>query len=175
MGRANAKEKGMSCSYIVGRYKEAGNMGGEYKKNVLKGKFTKDLCDKLDDVIKDIPSDKSTSSVKFSSDSDKVKYYSGSEGIIGVNVATSEDASSTESPFDKNGLKAHNKFRTIHGAADMKIDDTLSKDAESYAKKLAESGKLKHAELEDIGENLAYGCSSNDSYELTAAEAVRRW
>ena len=88
MGRANTKEKDMSCSYIVGRYKGAGNMGGEYKKNVLKGKFTKDLCDKLDDVIKDIPSDKSTSSVKFSSDSDKVKYYSGSEGIIGVNVAT---------------------------------------------------------------------------------------
>ena len=83
-----------------------------------------------------------------------------------------DDASA---PFDENGLQAHNIFRAIHGSTDLRIDPTLSEEAELYAKELAKLGHLKHAQLEDVGENLAYGCSSKDDYELSAAEATKRW
>ena len=39
IGRAESVKNGMKCAYIVGRYKPAGNMGGEYGENVLKGGF----------------------------------------------------------------------------------------------------------------------------------------
>ena len=39
MGRAEVDQRQMKCAYIVGRYKPAGNMGGEFQENVLKGKF----------------------------------------------------------------------------------------------------------------------------------------
>ena len=182
MGRASTKEHGMSCSYIVGRYKEAGNMGGEYKKNVFKGSFTKDLCNKLDDLIKGMLPDNSHDSDNVNSDDEN----SGSKGDNGDNIAGSDDNSgspkaargnedSTGSSFNENALQAHNNFRAIHGATDMKIDPTLSEDAELYAKELAKIGYLKHAQLEDIGENLAYGCSSTENYEISAAEATKRW
>ena len=45
----------MKCVYVVGRYRKAGNMGGEFTKNVLKGKFDrKTYCDnknKLQEVV----------------------------------------------------------------------------------------------------------------------------
>ena len=39
MGRAEAQQNGMKCAYIVGRYKPAGNMGGKFQENVIKGSF----------------------------------------------------------------------------------------------------------------------------------------
>lgn len=39
IGRAESKKGGMKCAYIVGRYKPAGNMGGRFEENVLKGSF----------------------------------------------------------------------------------------------------------------------------------------
>ena len=178
MGRANTKENGISCSYVVGRYKEAGNMGGEYTENVFKGSFTKDICNKFDDLIKDIPTDNSDE-IDIVNNSDA----SGeSEGNVAGSNSSSSNPNDTEekvdqsgSPFDENGLQAHNDFRAIHGSTDLKLDSTLSEDAELYAKELSKLGHLKHAQLEDIGENLAYGCSLKDGYELSAAEATKRW
>ena len=47
----------MFCTYIVGRYKPAGNFQGKYDANVKKGSFEKDkTCDKLDDMIKNMDS-----------------------------------------------------------------------------------------------------------------------
>ena len=42
MGRAETKKDEMNCAYIVGRYKPAGNMGGKFQENVLKGTFDAD-------------------------------------------------------------------------------------------------------------------------------------
>ena len=173
MGRVNKKEHGMSCSYIVGRYKEAGNIGGEYTNNVLKGIFTKDVCKKLDDLIKDLPSDDSGNGSKDNGGG------GGGEGANGANsgspIAEEGKHVTLNSTFEENGLQAHNTLRAIHGSTDMKLDPTLSEDAELYAKELAKLGHLKHAQLEDVGENLAYGCSSKDGYELSAAVATKRW
>ena len=41
----------MYCTYVVGRYKKAGNFIGKYKENVGKGTFSEDICGKLDDMI----------------------------------------------------------------------------------------------------------------------------
>ena len=186
MGRARGKKDGKNCSYVVGRYKGAGNVGGKYKKNVVKGSFTKGLCDKLGELIKDIPPDNSDSIKKINGDSDNINDDSIDTSSVGTNVAGSDKImgnqkavdgkeGSSGSPFDENGLQVHNRLRALHGSTDMKIDPNLSEDAELYAKQLATIGSLRHAQLEGIGENLAYGCSSKEDYELSAAEAIKRW
>ena len=48
----------MYCTYVVGRYKEAGNFMGKYKENVEKGSFSNDICDKLDEMIAEVSSGK---------------------------------------------------------------------------------------------------------------------
>ncbi len=53
VGRAVGKIKqGYFCTFIVARYRPAGNYRGKYKGNVKKGKFTKEQCDKIDDIVK---------------------------------------------------------------------------------------------------------------------------
>ena len=48
MGRAEVDQRGMKCAYIVGRYKPAGNMQGEFQQNVLKGSFDSgSYCDTI--------------------------------------------------------------------------------------------------------------------------------
>ena len=52
IGRAsNTKSNGMVCTYVVGRYRPAGNFMGRYKKNVEEGKFSKSMCEKIDDMV----------------------------------------------------------------------------------------------------------------------------
>ena len=56
----------------------------------------------------------------------------------------------------------------------MKLDEKMSKEAEDYAKKLADMGTLQHAQT-DYGENLAMKCSSQKEDEMTAEEATKNW
>ena len=76
--------------------------------------------------------------------------------------------------FAQNGLKAHNMFRKIHNAPPMKLDEKMSKEAEDYAKKLADMGTLQHAQT-DYGENLAMKCSSQKEDQMSAEEATKNW
>ena len=74
------------------------------------------------------------------------------------------------------GLQSHNMFRKIHNAPPMKLDNQMSKEAEEYAKKLADMGTLQHSSRDGrkgAGENLAMGCSSNKA--MTVEEAVKNW
>ncbi len=84
------------------------------------------------------------------------------------------DAKGGDDEFAKNGLKAHNMFRKIHEADEMKLDDKMCKEAEEYAKKLADMGTLQHADT-DYGENLAMKCSSEKGEEMTGQEATKNW
>jgi len=47
IGRAEVEQGDKKCAYIVGRYKPAGNMGGSFKENVLKGDFNSTYCAKI--------------------------------------------------------------------------------------------------------------------------------
>ena len=76
--------------------------------------------------------------------------------------------------FGERGLKAHNMFRKIHNAPAMTLDESMSKEAEEYAKKLASMGTLQHAQTE-YGENLAMKCSSRKEDKMTAEEATKNW
>lgn len=51
---ATGKKGGMTCTYVVGRYRPAGNFAAQYKKNVPKGSFNNGLCSKLDNMVKEI-------------------------------------------------------------------------------------------------------------------------
>ena len=73
------------------------------------------------------------------------------------------------------GLRAHNKFRSIHGVPNLMLDVELCRQAEEYAQKLAKLGRLKPSGEVEYGENLAYGCYSEQNMELTPADAVKSW
>ena len=84
----------------------------------------------------------------------------------------------TSGSFAERGLKAHNKFRKVHGAPDMKLDEEMTKSAEKYAKKLADMGTLQHSsssERSGNGENLAMKCSSREEDKMSAEEATKNW
>ena len=50
MGKAVSERNEMTCTYVVGRYKKMGNMGGEYKDNVPQGSFTQSTCEKIQEM-----------------------------------------------------------------------------------------------------------------------------
>ncbi len=80
--------------------------------------------------------------------------------------------------YANTGTKAHNIFRKIHEAPDMKMNSEMSKSAEEYAKKLAASGSFQHSnrdERKGDGENLAMKCSSKKGADMTAEEATKNW
>ena len=55
IGMATGKsETGLFCSYVVARYRPPGDFIGEYKENVPKGEFNKEICAKLDEMVKNI-------------------------------------------------------------------------------------------------------------------------
>ncbi|XP_065641732.1 uncharacterized protein LOC100206500 isoform X2 [Hydra vulgaris] len=181
MGKSSSKKDGMFCTYIVGRYKPAGNMGGEFTKNVLVGSFDKkNTCDSLDNVLSSAAqpseskqgsqSDSSPSSDASSSNSNSpAAIPSPSPGI------ESNGGNSDENSFDQLGLNAHNILRKIHNAPEMKLNSKMSEEAEKYAKHLADIQELKHStDRNGEGENLAYGCNSAGT-EMSAAEAVKNW
>ena len=52
VGRAsNTKKNGMVCTYVVGRYRPAGNFQGKFQENVKKGTFSNSICEKVDEMV----------------------------------------------------------------------------------------------------------------------------
>jgi len=83
-----------------------------------------------------------------------------------------------DSDFEEDALKTHNKYRKIHGVADMSLSRDLSNQAKAYAQKIANMGQLLHSSRaergDSVGENLAYACSSNGT-PLTGESATKMW
>ena len=79
--------------------------------------------------------------------------------------------------FEDEALTAHNIFRKLHSAPLMTLDPQMSRDAQSYAQKLADLNILSHAsrkERNGDGENLAMACSS-DMKSYAGHDPVVRW
>jgi len=61
-------------------------------------------------------------------------------------------------------LRKHNQYRRKHGARPLRLDGSLSSGAQSHANYLARKGtalkQSDHADLNGIGENLSFACSS---------------
>ena len=64
-------------------------------------------------------------------------------------------AMETETDFVAGVLRQHNIKRTIHNVAPLKMDDTLTEFARSYANQLAEMDRMLHSNG-PYGENLYY-------------------
>jgi len=47
IGQGKATQNGMPCIYVVGRYKIAGNMMGEFREQVLRGNFNHNYCNNV--------------------------------------------------------------------------------------------------------------------------------
>ena len=47
IGQGKATQMGMQCIYVVGRYKKAGNMYGQFKDKVLRGNFNQQYCNNV--------------------------------------------------------------------------------------------------------------------------------
>lgn len=72
-------------------------------------------------------------------------------------------------------MKAHNKYRKIHDAPVMRLNNDMSQQATAYAMRLARMGKLQHSsssERPGQGENLAMSCGSRG---LSAQRAIEMW
>lgn len=54
IGKAVVPKGNMKCTYIVARYRPAGNYMGKFQAEVLPGSFSQTMCGKLDDMLKDI-------------------------------------------------------------------------------------------------------------------------
>jgi len=73
--------------------------------------------------------------------------------------------------FSKEALEAHNRYRSLHQAPQLKWSRSLEKDAQSFANQLAKEGRLRHDDTED-GENV-YAVSGKG--DVTGGEVVDRW
>ena len=187
IGKATTKKNGMLCTYVVGRYRPAGNFIGNYKPNVPKGEFNKGLCSKLDNMIKRLAVKKEKKLVQKITKWTKVdkprrpivSMYGNSQGNFPANLEDDkkQETSTPHQPnslgFADRGLLAHNKYREKHGTPPLTLDVEMSKEAEAYAKEIAKKGTLEHSKTED-GENLAMGCTSSGT-KMSAEEATRNW
>lgn len=73
--------------------------------------------------------------------------------------------------FRKEALDAHNKYRCLHQAAELKWSRSLEKEAQSWANQLAKEGCLKHDNTDD-GENMYAVMGKGD---VSGEEVVDRW
>ena len=77
--------------------------------------------------------------------------------------------------FSKQSLDAHNKYRLRHHAPPLTWSDSMAKEAQAWANKIAKSGKLQHAAREDRkndGENVFMMMGKP---ELTGDDVVDSW
>lgn len=73
--------------------------------------------------------------------------------------------------FGKEALEAHNRYRSLHQAPQLKWSRSLEKDAESWAKQLAKDGRLRQGDTSD-GESI-YAVTGKS--EVNGGEVVDRW
>ena len=81
--------------------------------------------------------------------------------------------------FRQNALMWHNKIRCVHYADRLRLNDSLSKEADDYANEIAtkRNGILDHSKLETRpgeGEILAMACSAQRN-PLSGAKVTFKW
>ena len=80
--------------------------------------------------------------------------------------------------FNKEMLKVHNKYRAMHQAGDLTLNEEIAKIAKEYAEYLAKTGAFEHSSNtyngESLGENLYY-CMDSRGACVTAEKSVKSW
>jgi len=85
------------------------------------------------------------------------------DGVSGIPKPSGGGAlSSSGSDFANGQLNRHNQYRQKHGANNLWLDNTLTSGAQDWANHLAAKGQWltleDHADLDGIGENIAFEC-----------------
>lgn len=73
--------------------------------------------------------------------------------------------------FEEECLRAHNKFRAMHGSPPLKLNRNLCLFAAEWAKELAKRKSFEHRPNNKYGENLYFG----SGFKISAEDAVRTW
>ena len=192
IGIATGKERGITCYFVVGRYRKKGNWGhlNDYNKNVPKGSFTRTVCSSLDNMVKEIESSVQdggqSNAGGGSGDSTGGSTSKGSEsGGAGSQESTATGGGALPSAggvsgtkFQREVLMAHNRLRKIHGTPEMRLNAKMNKEAQTYAEILARNGvkNIRHStDRNDDGENLAYSCSSREDPNFNGVKVTKDW
>jgi len=73
--------------------------------------------------------------------------------------------------FDKEALDTHNRYRACHHASPLSWNNSLAREAQAWAERLAREDRLKHASTDD-GENIYMSFGDID---VTGSVAVDKW
>ncbi|KAK9882009.1 hypothetical protein WA026_018861 [Henosepilachna vigintioctopunctata] len=79
------------------------------------------------------------------------------------------------SVFETDFLKAHNKYRALHGADPLELDRKLCKYAEEWAKHIASKNVLEPRPNCNYGENIYKVSSTDPSFSLEGYVPVEKW
>ena len=74
--------------------------------------------------------------------------------------------------FSRIALDAHNKLWSAHNVPILSWSNDLSRSAQIWAMKLAKEGRLKHDQLDGIGENVFM---SSQGFDSATEEAIKDW
>ena len=77
--------------------------------------------------------------------------------------------------FEVQALDTHNRFRDIHNADSMKMNQDMCTEAQTYAEYLAKTGKFEHSKGGEDGENLAMKCLGPAEKEPSGSFASTLW
>ena len=184
---ATGLDGGMTCSFVVGRYRRPGNWGGknEYVINVPQGSYTTSVCSSLGKMVKDVLAEAAngdTTNAGVGSDGSTAGSMSTGSGTVGAGsdgdgtsagggAITSEGASGTAN--QQGALMLHNKLRRIHGTPEMKLNAKMNEEAQAYADVLLARNSLsiRHSDTKD-GENIGFDCADAG---YNPARATKRW
>ena len=99
IGKATSKEKGMTCTYVVARYKPAGNYKSQFGDNVVKGSFNEGKCSDLEKDTQDIDSETGTGTAALGYGGNDADKSDGENDVKNVDLnkdLKQNDISSTE-------------------------------------------------------------------------------
>lgn len=72
-------------------------------------------------------------------------------------------------------LRAHNRYRRLHGVHTLKQDDELDRYAQAWALVMAKTDRMHHRKAPRHGENLFMWWSSDLQAPVTGSMAVKAW
>ncbi|CAG9768166.1 unnamed protein product [Ceutorhynchus assimilis] len=141
---------------VVANYYPAGNMIGSFAENVPPP-----------GGVSPTPSHNNNNTIELPTQLSRLSLSSRS--------STKDLRSITEANFEEDFLQAHNNYRRKHGVAPLKLDKSLCKYAEEWAKHLASRNILEHRPESNKGENIYCLYSSDSSFRINGNTPVDTW
>lgn len=129
IGMATGKKGSMTCTYVVGRYRPAGNYAAQYQKNVPRGSFNTGICKKLEKIVKEIEDSSYKNHMNFVNVDDKfgqekVKHYGDKKPFLNSSTfANEKDGTQGKIPQASSSEKKPLRFK--ENAKMQKTEDNV--------------------------------------------------